>query len=218
MLQLDQCLVPNFVTNVRHYCNPVFGLRAKQLHYRIWKAFSPMHRHAMAVFIAYLFLLFSFFLLWSSKPSPLLWPRVPGFTAHSLCPGPEEPEACAGWSGARRAEMKAAQPLSAGFSRQGQPRAEGSRETLTWKVGDGSFDLDQMDFLITEYETQNLWQIPEIQTGDAEERAHRTGLKGWWGRHNCLPDGPAYSLMCGTLCHLLYSVWGNGDICCCCCC
>lgn len=26
MLQLDQCLVPNFVTNVRHYCNPVFGL------------------------------------------------------------------------------------------------------------------------------------------------------------------------------------------------
>lgn len=52
--------------------------------------------------------------------------------------------------------MKATQSLSAGFSRQGQPRAEGSREALTWKVGDGSFDLDQMDFLITEYETQNL--------------------------------------------------------------
>lgn len=48
-------------------------------------------------------------------------------------------------------------------------------------MGDGSFDLDKMDFLITEYETQNLSQIPEIQTGDAEERAHRTGLKGVMG-------------------------------------
>lgn len=110
-----------------------------------------------------------------------------------------------GRSGLRRAEMKATQPLSAGLPRQGQPWAEGSREALTWKMGDGSFDLDKMDFLITEYETQNLWQIPEIQTGDAEERAHRTGLKGWWGRHNCFSDSPAYSLMCGTLSSILFS-------------
>lgn len=101
------------------------------------------------------------------------------FYTPTLRPGPEEPEGCAGAGGAEehRDEGHTAS-LSCRFF-QDKVSLELREAEKTWKMEDGSFDWDQMDFLITEYETQNRWQGPEIQTGDAEERAHRTGLKGW---------------------------------------
>lgn len=101
----------------------------------------------------------------------------------------------------RRAEMKATWPRSAaGF--QDKVSLELREQRLgRWRMG--VLTEIKMDFLITEYETQNRWQILRSQTGDAEERAHRTGLEGVLGE-TLFPDGPAYCLMCETLCCLLY--------------